>query len=45
MLYLDRVFSRGLEITNQQTITEIDESDHYMRKIEISVPSFFNKQL
>jgi len=41
MLYLDRVFSRGLEITDQETISEIEDSDHYMRKIQISVPSFF----
>lgn len=43
ILYLDRVFSKDLEISGQETITDIDESDHYLRKIEISVSSFFNR--
>lgn len=42
-LYLDRVFSKRLKIIKDQTITNIDESDHFLRKIEISVDSFFEQ--
>jgi len=43
MMYLDRVFTRGLKITSEETVTDIKDSDHFMRRIEISVESFFEQ--